>query len=68
VLHRAGERPFVATVRGQAAGARDRRGSGRRPWSTIAVSARIRRQGIGLYLRGLPVVPWTAHSGREGVS
>ena len=28
-----------------------------RPWSTAAVSLRIRWQGIKLYLRGLPVVP-----------
>jgi hypothetical protein len=28
-----------------------------RPWATVAVSARIRWQGIKLYLRGLPVVP-----------
>jgi DUF1365 family protein len=28
-----------------------------RPWTTAAVSMRIRRQGIKLYLRGLPVSP-----------
>jgi uncharacterized protein len=50
-LHREGERPFVAGVRGRATAGRSR------PWSTLAVSARIRRQGIGLYLRGLRVVP-----------
>ena len=39
----------------------DRRGllraAARHPWSTLAVSARIRVQGIRLYLRGLPIVP-----------
>ena len=58
-LHRAGQRPFVATVRGHAVPGR--RG---RPWSTAAVMARIRRQGIGLYLRGLPVLPWPAPDSR----
>ena len=33
----------------------------RHPWSTMAVSARIRWQGIRLYLRGLPVVPRPPH-------
>ncbi len=60
-LHRERERPFVATVRGRAAPGRDAR-----PWSTAAVSARIRRQGIGMYLRGLPVVPWPAPSRAAG--
>jgi uncharacterized protein len=49
-LHRPGDPPFVATVRG-------RRARGRiaaRALATLAVPLRIRRQGIGLYLRGLP--------------
>ena len=33
------------------------RAAARHPWSTAAVSARIRWQGIRLYLRGLPVDP-----------
>jgi DUF1365 family protein len=60
-LHRAGERPFVATVRGHAVP-----GQRVRPWSTAAVTARIRRQGIGLYLRGLPVLPRPAPDARPG--
>jgi uncharacterized protein len=39
----------------------------RHPWSTVAVSARIRWQGIRLYLRGLPVVPRPSHQPQEGV-
>src|ERR1700760_4055210 len=49
-LHRAGDRPFVATVRGE----RTRGRVVRRALATLAVPLRIRRQGIGLYLRGLP--------------
>jgi uncharacterized protein len=40
----------------------------RHPWSTVAVSARIRYQGVGLYLRGLRVVPRPAHRPQEGVT
>ena len=40
----------------------------RHPWSTAAVSARIRWQGIRLYLRGLPVVPRPAHQPQEEFS
>jgi uncharacterized protein len=39
----------------------------RHPWSTAAVSARIRWQGVRLYLRGLRVVPRPAHLPQEGV-
>ncbi|MDN3351622.1 DUF1365 domain-containing protein [Actinomadura sp. DC4] len=49
-LHRPGDRPFVATVRGE----RTRGRAVRRALATLAVPVRIRRQGIGLYLRGLP--------------
>lgn len=51
---------FVASVRGRR---RPAHGFGLvrmlvgRPWTTAAVSARIRWQGIKLYVRGLPVVP-----------
>ena len=55
-----GRAPFVASLRG-------RRRSGtwanlvraglRYPLATLAVSARIRWQGIRLYLRGVPIVP-----------
>jgi len=50
-LHRPGDRPFTATVRGRRAHGR----AVRRALATLAVPLRIRRQGIGLYLRGLPV-------------
>jgi DUF1365 family protein len=49
-LHRPGDRPFVATVRGE----RVRGRPVRRALATLAVPIRIRRQGIGLCLRGLP--------------
>jgi DUF1365 family protein len=39
----------------------------RYPWSTAVVSARIRRQGVRLYRRGLPVIPRPAHQAQEGV-
>jgi DUF1365 family protein len=39
----------------------------RHPASTAAVAARIRWQGIKLYLRGLRVVPRPAHLPQEGV-
>ncbi|MGH3375872.1 MAG: DUF1365 domain-containing protein [Actinoallomurus sp.] len=50
-LHRPGDRPFTAAVRGRRAHGR----AVRRALATLAVPLRIRRQGIGLYLRGLPV-------------
>ncbi|MEU8548949.1 DUF1365 domain-containing protein [Streptomyces roseoverticillatus] len=54
------ERPFTATVRGirrpGTAGAL-LAAAVRHPWSTAAVAAQIRCQGIRLYLRGLPVQP-----------
>ena len=60
VLERPDGTSFVASVQGQRQPA-DRRGllqaAARHPWSTLAVSARIRFQGIRLYLRGLPIVP-----------
>ncbi len=37
-----------------------------RPWSTRLVSARIRWQGIKLYLRGLPVIPRRSSSTVKG--
>jgi DUF1365 family protein len=69
-LHRDGQPPFVATVRGT----RERftmgallRAALRHPLSTAAVSARIRRHGIYLYLRGLPVQPRPRSHHREAV-
>ncbi|MFE5792620.1 DUF1365 domain-containing protein [Streptomyces sp. NPDC056503] len=58
--HTDGSRPLTATVRGT------RRPAGpgallaaalRHPWSTAAVSLGIRRHGVRLYLKGLPVRP-----------
>jgi DUF1365 family protein len=59
-LHPPDGAPFTASVRGPR---RPACGPGllrlllRRPCPTMVVSARIRLQGIRLYLRGLPVVP-----------
>jgi uncharacterized protein len=61
---------FSAAVTGTAVPAGTRallRAAARHPWSTVAVSARIRRQGIGLYLRGLRLVRRPAHVHQEGV-
>jgi uncharacterized protein len=37
----------------------------RHPWSTAAVTTRIRWQGIRLYLRGLPIAPRPPHPPQE---
>ena len=61
---------FVASVRGTGRPATARAvlaAAARHPWSTAAVSALIRWQGIRLYLRGLRVVPRPAHPSQEGV-
>lgn len=69
-LHRDGQPPFVASLRG---GRRPftigalLRAALRHPLSTAAVSARIRRHGIHLYLRGLPVQPRPQSHHREAV-
>jgi uncharacterized protein len=68
------ERPdghaFAASVHGRAVPATARarlQTAARYPWSTAAVSARIRGQGVRLYRRGLPVIPRPAHQPQEGV-
>jgi len=69
-LTRPGGSSFVASVHGTGAPATARAllgAAARHPWSTAAVSARIRWQGIRLYLRGLPVVPRSSHRPQEGV-
>jgi hypothetical protein len=61
---------FAASVRGRAVPATARAllaAVVRYPWSTAAVSVRIRWQGVRLYLRGLPVMPRPAHQSQEGV-
>lgn len=61
---------FAASVRGRAVPVTARarlKTAARYPWSTAAVSARIRWQGVRLYLRGLPVIPRPAHQAQEGV-
>ncbi|MBU2664277.1 DUF1365 domain-containing protein [Actinoplanes bogorensis] len=61
-LDRDGGRPFVASLRGRrrpATRAGLVRAALKYPLVTVAVSMRIRLQGIRLYLRGLPVVPRT---------
>jgi uncharacterized protein len=63
-------RSFAASVHGRGVPATARALIGaavRHPWSTAAVSGRIRWQGIKLYLRGLRVVPRPAHLPQEGV-
>ena len=69
------DRPDGHVVRRQRAGpgrpghlrGRCSRAAVRHPWSTAAVSTRIRWQGVRLYLRGLPVIPRPAHQPQEGV-
>lgn len=61
-LERDGGRPFTATVTGRRRPATARAllaAAARHPWSTAAVWAGIRRHGIHLFLRGLPVQPRT---------
>ncbi|MGW6407192.1 DUF1365 domain-containing protein [Streptomyces vinaceus] len=62
--HDDGSRPLTATVRGthRPAGTRGLLAALlRNPWSTAGVSLGIRRHGIRLYLKGLPVQPRPAH-------
>jgi uncharacterized protein len=69
-LDRPDGQSFAASVRGRAVPATRREllhAAVRHPWSTAAVSARIRWQGVRLYLRGLPVIPRPAHQAQEGV-
>lgn len=59
-LHRHGRPPFTATVRGtrrKAVPGALLRMALRHPLAPLVAAARIRVQGIGLYLRGLPVQP-----------
>ena len=59
-LHRGDERPFVATLQGKGRPATTGAllvAALRHPWVTATVAARIRRHGVHLFLRGLPVQP-----------
>ena len=70
VLDRPDGHSFIAGVRGRAVPVTARAligAAARHPWSTAAVAARIRWQGVQLYLRGLRVVPRPAHLPQEGV-
>ena len=70
VLGRPDGHSFTASVRGRAVPATARAligAAARHPWSTAAVTARIRWQGVQLYLRGLRVAPRPAHLPQEGV-
>lgn len=60
VLRRDGQAPFIATMQGRrrpATNANILRAQLRTPLSPLVVSARIRKQGIALWARGLPIVP-----------
>ncbi|MFJ7280314.1 DUF1365 domain-containing protein [Kitasatospora sp. NPDC098663] len=70
-LEREGGRPFTAIVHGTrrtATAARLLLAAARHPFSTWAVSAHIRLQGIRLWLRGLPVHPRPTDSSHQKVS
>jgi len=70
VLERPDGTSFVASVQGRRQPASRLallRAAARHPWPTAAVSARIRVQGIRLYLRGLPIAPRPRHQPQEGV-
>ena len=70
LLDRPDGHSFAASVHGRAMPATVAtliRAALRHPWSTAAVSIRIRWQGMKLYLRGLPVIPRPAHRPQEGV-
>ena len=70
VLGRPDGHSFAASVHGRGVPATAQAlisAASRHPWSTAAVTARIRWQGIKLYLRGLRVTPRPAHLPQEGV-
>ena len=69
-LHRDGQRPFVASMRGTraTAGPTPLRVALRSPLLTRAVTAQIRRHGVALYLKGLRVRPRPAPLPQEGVT
>ncbi len=69
-LHRPGEAPFVTRVQGDrhpATRATVARFTLRFPMAPLAVTARIRFQGVKLWIRGLRIVPRPAHVSQESV-
>ncbi|GAB3237482.1 DUF1365 domain-containing protein [Kineosporia babensis] len=69
-LHRPGQAPFVTGVKGRRHPATRRviaRFALRFPLAPLAVTARIRFQGIKLWARGLRIVPRPAHVRQEAV-
>ena len=71
VLERPDGASFAASVQGRRQPATRLgllRASVRHPWPTVAVSVRIRIQGIRLFLRGLPIVPRPEHPAQEGAT
>jgi DUF1365 family protein len=67
-LRQGGRTPLTATLRGRrlpATPASLVRLLVRRPFTTHRVSALIRRHGIGLWLRRIPIVPRTPHQAQE---
>jgi DUF1365 family protein len=70
VLARPDGHPFIASVHGKAIPATPRAliaAVARHSWSTVAVTARIRWQGIRLYIRGLRTSPKPPHQPQECV-
>lgn len=70
-LDRPGQPPFTATLRGEALPAdiaTVRRQAWRQPIAPLVASARIRRQGISLWRKGLPVQPRPVHVPQPGTS
>lgn len=69
-LHREGQRPFVASLRGTRAGTGPTplRAALRTPLLTRAVMGRIKMHGVVLYLKGLRVQSRPPHPDQKGVS
>jgi DUF1365 family protein len=67
-LQQGGETPFSAVLRGTRRPGLPQVLVGmllRHPLAPQRIAASIRRRGIGLWLRGIPVVPRTAHASKE---
>lgn len=66
-LHRDGERPFVATMKGRRAGDAGLGRALRSPLASRAVMFHIKRHGITLYLKGLRPARRPVHTAQPGV-